>query len=351
MFNIYGGATEFKQWELDKFVTNPCMKEGDEVVFRNSHGETYVVKAFAQNGEILADVPNYLLRTADNILVDLGQGLERHTECRTTFTVVAQDKPEGYECKYNVPDRPEKISGGVSSWNDLTDKPFGETTTVKEVLAECQPVYAGDGMYQAALASAPDVVVGEKYIVTYNGVDYPCEAVDGSALNMPGLAAMGDVGGATGGTSTGEPFVVLVGSDGDGESGLIAAPMDGSTTLTISIRQEVTEVTTIDPKFLPSGIGAGTVIKLKHTDSGITCDDYTAAEVYEMLSNDPYTRLGLEFEENFSLDYNMVVYFSAVSVIESNGVFLATFFASTDPNSPIYKFVVITPDSFVLEEA
>ena len=71
MFTIYGGKQEFMQWDLDQFVTNPCMQEGDEVVFYNSHGATYVVKAFVQNGEVLADVPNYLLQMDGNILVDL----------------------------------------------------------------------------------------------------------------------------------------------------------------------------------------------------------------------------------------------------------------------------------------
>lgn len=109
MFSIYGGATEFNQWELDKLVTNPCMKEGDDVVFRNSTGETYVVRAFAQNGEVMADVPNYILQTAGNILVDLVQNQDRHDDCRTTFAVKAADKPDGYECTCNTPDRPVKI--------------------------------------------------------------------------------------------------------------------------------------------------------------------------------------------------------------------------------------------------
>lgn len=112
MFNIYGGATEFNQWDLDQFVTNDCMKAGDEVVFRNASGETYVVKAFEQNGEVLADVPNYLLKKAKNILVDLEQGADKHDDCRTVFTVVAQDEPDGYDCKYNVPDRSADIGGG-----------------------------------------------------------------------------------------------------------------------------------------------------------------------------------------------------------------------------------------------
>lgn len=125
MFSIYGGATEFNQWELDKLVTNPCMKEGDDVVFRNSTGETYVVRAFAQNGEVLVDVPNYILKTAGNILVDLVQNQDRHDDCRTTFAVKAANKPDDYDkkCTCNTPDRPVK-SGGVTSWNDLTDKPF-----------------------------------------------------------------------------------------------------------------------------------------------------------------------------------------------------------------------------------
>lgn len=190
MFSIYGGAAEFEQWELDKFVTNSCMKEGDEVVFRNSHGETYVVKAFAQGSEILADVPNYLLRTADNILVDLEQGNDRHPECRTTFTVVAQDKPDGYECKYNVPERQTASSGGSglpagakpnqyivtdgdgnAKWEDkLWWTEVGDT-----VLPETTLTF-NEEMYCFEVTEDVSLVAGEYYTVTYNGVDYICVA-------------------------------------------------------------------------------------------------------------------------------------------------------------------------------
>lgn len=105
MFTIYGGKTEFEQWDLDQLVSNPCMKEGNEVVFRNSHGETYVTKAFKQGGEILTDVPNYLLQKHGNILVTLEQGADRHTECETIITVTAKDKPEDYKCGGNVKER------------------------------------------------------------------------------------------------------------------------------------------------------------------------------------------------------------------------------------------------------
>lgn len=91
------------------------------------------------------------------------------------------------------------------------------------------------------------------------------------------------------------------------------------------------------------------VIKLKRTDDGITCDEHTPAEVVEILNNNPFTRMCLEFEDNFGLDYAMTFYFSAVSVIGSNGAFLVTFFTAIEPNSPIYKLVIITPDGFALE--
>lgn len=112
MFTIYGGKTEFEQWDLDQLVSNPCMKEGNEVVFKNSHGETYVTKAFKRGGEVLADVPNYLLQKHGNILVTLEQGADRHTECETIITVRAKDKPEDYKCSGNIKERKQDAVGG-----------------------------------------------------------------------------------------------------------------------------------------------------------------------------------------------------------------------------------------------
>lgn len=127
MFSIYGGATEFKQWELDKLVMNPCMKEGDEVVF-HGYGKVYEATAFLKDGEVVADVPNFLLQKSGSIRVDLGWGLDCHLDCRTTFTVVAQEKPDDYVCKYNLPDRSAKSGGSgdtsaPSDWNAAEGEP------------------------------------------------------------------------------------------------------------------------------------------------------------------------------------------------------------------------------------
>lgn len=115
MFTIYGGKSEFTQWDLDQLVTNPCMKEGDDVVFK-ACGKVYETTAFVQDGEVVADVPNHLLQKPCSIIVDLGWGLGVHMDCRTTFNVVASEKPDDYVCSYNIKPRGTQANNvGVSS--------------------------------------------------------------------------------------------------------------------------------------------------------------------------------------------------------------------------------------------
>lgn len=123
MFTIYGGKTEFNQWDQGQRVLNPKMVVGDRAVFRNASGETHPMYAYEYEGKVVADVPNDLLMMATPILVDLCET----TECRTSFRVIAREKPEGYERIDNTPCIPQTpSSGGVSRWNDLPDKPFYE---------------------------------------------------------------------------------------------------------------------------------------------------------------------------------------------------------------------------------
>lgn len=137
-------------------------------------------------------------------------------------------------------------SGGVTSWNDLTDKPFGETTTVKEVLAECQPEMGDEGAFVID-SGAPVLTAGETYIVDWNGTEYACAVQDLSAM-QPGMFLLGN-GANFGFAGNGEPFAIM-----GGGGTLQMMPLDGSTTLTISIRQEVTEVKKISGKYV-EGMG------------------------------------------------------------------------------------------------
>lgn len=151
MFEVYGGGKEFNQWSLDQKVVNSCMEVGDQVVFRTGYGKIGVTYARADIDGIVADVPNELLKYAGNMMVELGQGNDKHDDCRTLLTVLEQEMPEDYVCvenkvisKHYVETVKQDLTEAekaqarrnidVGSWNDLTDKPFGESSTGGDTL-------------------------------------------------------------------------------------------------------------------------------------------------------------------------------------------------------------------------
>lgn len=262
MFKIYNGATEFKQWDLDQLVVNDCMKEGDEVVFC-AHGKAYETTAFVQDGKVVADVPNFLLQESGEIRVDLGWGLDVHLDCRTYLTVTAQAKPKNYVCEYNIKDRTEKgvaggSTGGDCDWNIMKNKPFyseiGEVVILPETTVEIDPE-TGEGDLMDVLS----LVVGNTYLVNWNGTAYPCVA---ESFDMNGIpaTALGNIGAITGVGMTDEPFFLLAASAENAEEigaggGIVV--LDGSTSATISIYTEGEIVKTIDPKYLPEALQFG----------------------------------------------------------------------------------------------
>ena len=101
MFTIYGGKTEFKQWDLDQKVVNPNMCDCEQVIFTMSNGRVGVSRAYEYEGQMVADVPNHLLKYNGNMMVDLEQGAEQRIDEKTYFTVVECEQPEGYVCTTN----------------------------------------------------------------------------------------------------------------------------------------------------------------------------------------------------------------------------------------------------------
>lgn len=141
------------------------------------------------------------------------------------------DKPE-------VTDPP--FSGGASSWNDLTDKPFGESENAV-LLPPTQ--FAFDSTFGLfAVVGYIDFVLGKTYTVKWNGVDYKTTAVAGT-FNGENLVMLGNPA-ALGGTNNNLPFAVacLMGSIG-------AIPFDGSTAVNVGISGYA--LTKIEEKFLP----------------------------------------------------------------------------------------------------
>jgi hypothetical protein len=118
------------------------------------------------------------------------------------------------------------VGGGVSSWNDLPDRPFGESDNAV-LLPPTQFAYdSAFGLF--AVPGYIDFMVGKTYTVNWNGVDYKTEAVPGQ-FNGESLVMVGNPA-ALGGANNNLPFAVacLMGAIG-------AIPLDGSTAVNVGI--------------------------------------------------------------------------------------------------------------------
>lgn len=95
---------------------------------------------------------------------------------------------------------------------------------------------------QGGIVSSVNFQYGKTYTVIWNGQSYETTC-NGSIYGYP---AIGDIGGVSGGTSTGEPFILA----GTGD-GIAVLALDGSESVTVSISGEVETVHQIDEKYIP----------------------------------------------------------------------------------------------------
>lgn len=100
-------------------------------------------------------------------------------------------------------------SGGVSSWNDLTDKPFYKEMGEGALFSKSK-VEITDGQ---AVINYVGLQAGKTYIVKEgNGgevVSYECVAQMLTLEEAGTFVAIGNIGAATGGDDTGDPFLIL----------------------------------------------------------------------------------------------------------------------------------------------
>ena len=150
-------------------------------------------------------------------------------------------------------------AGGGADWNASEGEPghvLNRTHWVEggmvEVLAETTTAVSGEAFAEIVIQSCP-VSVGDTVIVNWNGTEYSCVGIDGSAFGMDG-AIFGNIGVLTGGTDTGEPFIVVLGEDDGGTCFALVVAVDGSTEATLSIHHNAETVHKLDPKFLPDGV-------------------------------------------------------------------------------------------------
>lgn len=151
---------------------------------------------------------------------------------------------------------PEGIGsgGGAKHWDELEGRPFySEFEAIVDTTLEIDP-----DMGQGMLADPIGLVAGQKYTVTWNGVEYVSTAQPFDGEGVP-MVVLGDLSGLPGGgVSTGEPFLIVevppeIAAE-MGASGMVQ-PLDGSTSVTVVIGSEITK--TLDPKYLPKHLQFG----------------------------------------------------------------------------------------------
>ena len=125
-------------------------------------------------------------------------------------------------------DRSELFSG---SWNDLTDKPFEDKTIYVDVLPET-------ALNCFDIINIEHLVVGNTYVVVYDGIEYECVCKGTEGQEMLGNAAWG------GGEATNEPFFF--------NNTISTVIFDDGGTHTITIKEfDHIETIQIDEKYIP----------------------------------------------------------------------------------------------------
>ena len=215
--------------------------------------------------------------------------------------------------------------GGVTDYNKLDNKPCsvekGTTEILPETTVEIDPEI-GEG----AISDVVDVQVGKSYVVKWNGVEYICTAQAFSPEEDVTFAVLGNLGTGTGGTSTGEPFILLFFdaeiAAGMGAGGSISA-LDGSQTVTLSIYDTV--VHQLANIYLPRLVVNFTKVN-DNTDGNATADK-SYAEIAEAFAKGLYT------EGRYNND-------NAAFVLHFQGMLAKTFvFGATTPVVATYASV------------
>ena len=134
----------------------------------------------------------------------------------------------------------EAIGGGVTSWNDLQDRPFEKIEDDFAVLMEEQAITFSDGQCVAPVNI--DLIVGKTYRVTFDGVTYDCVCAD-----VEGQVSYIGNGSLIGVEDTSEPFIYACIPNLQ----YMWAVFDQNPEHTISVAGYSVKYTQIDSKYIP----------------------------------------------------------------------------------------------------
>lgn len=144
-------------------------------------------------------------------------------------------------------------SCGVSGWNDLPDKPFGEEGGELEVLLPEEtftfaPESSFNGIYSALSETPVSLTIGETYTVMWDEKTFVCTAFDVSNVMSAGAVGIGN-GSNFGLPGNNEPFAIV--KDFLGIMLFVMDMSDTSATHKVSISLGSAGIKTLDAKYLP----------------------------------------------------------------------------------------------------
>lgn len=141
---------------------------------------------------------------------------------------------------------------------------------------------SSDPMVMLPMESVPYLEAGAHYFVNYNGVEYSCVGIDPEAMGE-GASAMysglvGNIGALTGGDDTGEPFIIGMMNSPDMKC-VMVFPLDGATSITISINGEIVTYHKLSDRYLSDDIVEVPTIDLVALGLPTVVDDNTTYRV------------------------------------------------------------------------
>lgn len=145
-------------------------------------------------------------------------------------------------------------SGGVSSWNDLTDKPFGES--VEKTVKIPEQTVTTDQYRRSVLSSQKykSFTVGQEFCVNYNGTKYDLAVVNGSdgmsynalGLGNPYVFTLN----SEWNEDNGLPFFIYSPPREDGVSAYMLATREPDTSATVEVYTEEKTITPIPAEYM-----------------------------------------------------------------------------------------------------
>ena len=216
--------------------------------------------------------------------------------------------------------------GGVSSWNDLIDKPFYTSVEFGEVVPSQSVEFSeknGFGMASNFLPNGTKLINGEEYTITWDGVEYKCTSFD-----MDGQLFLGNIGIVQGSEGTGEPFLMAI---SDSSSWRTIIKKAGTHTVGISGNTEV--VHPIDGKYLPTFVVDATNLPTRTQEWRMLCNELDKAW-------NSGARILLDVYGNGE------TILTCVSWVYSH----ATFIYSRAPNLKVYCLIAMPQDGGSLKE-